>query len=89
MFTSSTYQPGRCLHEYKLLHAFAHRRARGAHDAAGWARVAEEVRRYGQWLKDVRPFDPADEALVVPHGPDAPFDDTAQATLSAFTTSSR
>ncbi len=87
VFATAHYEPGRCLHEYKLLHAFlwSRRPGRGRLDAAVYGRLAEEARQYAGFLRRTRPFDAAHVSNPPPVGPDVPFQEgAAQSTLSAF-----
>lgn len=87
VFATAQYEPGRCLHEYKLLHAFlwSRRTGRGRLEAAEFGRLAEEARQYAEYLRRARPFDAARISNAPPAGPTVPFQEgAAQSTLSAF-----
>lgn len=70
VFITPRYEPGYCLHEYKLLHAFLAQRLR-VHPpagAAGFAMMTREVEAHVNHLRATRPFDPSDPHLEVGEG---------------------
>lgn len=61
VFVTPGYEPGYCLHEFRLLHAFLARRLR-SHPAAGaseFSRLAVEAQRFVEQMRKERPFDPS------------------------------
>lgn len=87
VFATAQYEPGRCLHEFKLLHAFlwSRRAGRGRLDASEYARLADEAREYADYLRRARPFDASRTSNPPPAGPGVPFQQSdTQSTLSAF-----
>jgi cytochrome c553 len=86
-FTSTRYQPGYCLHEYKLLHQalMARLTAHPTLGAAQMARLSDELAQYAEFLRRQRPFDVRRTSNVGPRGPDVPFlEPTPQTNLMAF-----
>lgn len=86
VFVTPEYEPGYCLHEFRLLHAFLARRLRDhpPAGAAGLSRVAEEATRFVESVRHVRPFDPGRWSTHgYPSVPPAPVWPT-QSTLSAY-----
>lgn len=89
VFATRAYQPERCLHERKLLHAFlwSQRHGRGRLEAAGYADLARKASEYAGYLRAARPFDPSRISNPPPAGPGVPFQETAgQSNLLAFAT---
>lgn len=58
VFATPAYEPGYCLHEYRLLHAFVAQRLR-VHPPAGvqrFERIAQEARAFIDRIRTERPY---------------------------------